>query len=108
MEVVQVPQAHVAEKTVEIRQLDVIEKIVETPEIQTGAIASRAESSNVLWKRSLTPPIPLVVAEASKAFSHNRVQHSSMEQAIANPNISRAEKTVQMPDTRTQIRHNMS
>ena len=34
-QVVHVPQAHVAEKTIEIRQLDVVEKIAETPQTQT-------------------------------------------------------------------------
>ena len=36
VQVEHVPQSRVAEKTVEITQLDVVEKIVETPEIKTG------------------------------------------------------------------------
>ena len=58
-----VPQSQVAEETVEIAQLDVFEKIVEIPEIQTGH------------------------------GTQDRAQQSSMEQAIANPAISLAEKT---------------
>ena len=77
VQVEHVPQSHVAEKTVEIPQLDVFEN---------------------------TPVLPVVeeLAEASKAFSQNRVQQSSMEQTVANPAISLAEKTVDVPVTRTQ------
>ena len=70
--VVQVPGAQVADETGEIPQLDVFEKIVETPEIQTGH------------------------------GTQDRIQQSSMEQTIANPAISLAEKTVEMPVTRTR------
>ena len=51
-----------------------------------------------------TPVLPVVeeLAETSKAFSQNRVQQSSIEQTIANPVISLAEKTVEMPVIRTQ------
>ena len=91
--VVQVPRAHVVEKTVEIPQFDVVEKIVETPEIQTS--------------HGIQDDTPVLLveekqAEASKVFSQNRVQQSSMEQTIANPAISLAEKTVEMLVTRTQ------
>ena len=43
----------------------------------------------------VSTPVPQAVeklVEASKAFSQNRVQQSSMEQIIANPAISLAEK----------------
>ena len=93
--VVQVPRAQVAEETVEIPQLDVFEKTVETPEIQQRNVEQIVD----------TPVLPVVeeLAEASKAFSQNRVQQSSMEQTIANPAFSLAEKTVEMPVTRTQF-----
>ena len=99
--VVQVPQAHVSEKTVEIRQLDVVEKIVETPEIQTGhSIQGRIQQRTL--EQIVDTSIPQVVAEATKDFSQNRVQQSSMEQTIANPAISLAEETVEMPVIRTK------
>ena len=101
VEVVQVPQAHVAEKTVEIRQLDVVEKIVETPEIQTGhSIQGRIQQRTL--EQIVDTPIPQVLAEAPKDFSQNRVQQSSMEQTIANPATSLAEETVEMPVIRTK------
>ena len=81
-------------KTVEIPQLDVVKKIVETPGILQWNMEQIVD----------TPVLPVVeeLAEASKAFSQNRVQQSSMEQSIENPAISLAEKTVEMPVTRTQ------
>ena len=101
VEVVQFPQAHVAEKTVEIRQLDVVEKIVETPEIQTGhSIQGRIQQRTL--EQIVDTSIPQVVAEAPNDFSQNRVQQSSMEQTIANPAISLAEETVEMPVIRTK------
>ena len=101
VEVVQVPEAHVAEKTVEIRQLDVVEKIVETPEIQPDhSIQGRIQQRTLV--QIVDIPIPQVVAEAPKDFSQNRVQQSSMEQTIANPAISLAEETVEMPVIRTK------
>ena len=42
------------------------------------------------------------LVEASKAFYQKWVQQSSMEQIIANRAISLAEKTVEMPVTRTK------
>ena len=104
MQVEHVPQSQVAEETVEIAQLDVFEKIVETPEIQTDhSIRDRIQQRNVEQIID-TPVLPVVEeqAEASKVFSQNRVQQSFMEQTIANPAISLAEKTVEMPVTRTQ------
>ena len=99
--VVQVPQAHVSEKTVEIRQLDVVEKIVETPEIQTGhSIQGRIQQRTL--EQIVDTPIPKVVAEAPKDFSQNWVQQSSVEQTIANPFISLAEETVEMHVIRTK------
>ena len=102
VEVVQVPQAHVAEKTVEITQLDVVEKIVETPEIQTGhGIQDRIQQRTV--EQIVDVPVQQVVEEqAPKVFSQNRFQHGFRGQTAETPAISLAEKTVEMPDTRTQ------
>ena len=95
---------HVAEKTVEIPQLDVVEKIVETPEIQTGhGTQDRIQQRNVEQIVD-TPVLPVVeqLAEASKVFSQDRVQQSSMEQIIENPAFSLAEKIVEMPVSQTR------
>ena len=88
--------SRIAEKTVEIPQLDVFEKIVETPEIQTGHGTQDTIQQWIVEQIADTPVLPVVeeLAEASKAFSQNRVQQSSMEQTIANPAISLVEKTV--------------
>ena len=74
VQVEHVPQSHVAEKTVEILQLDVVEKIVETPEIQTGhGTQDRIQQRN-MEQIVDTPVLPVVeeLAEASKAFTQNR------------------------------------
>ena len=142
VQVEHVPQSQVAEETVAIAQLNVVNKTAETTETQTiqgtqtseslgtARVCRVAQAGTVKVVKIETPllaesaspmfvstpvsealsvvvdtPVPQVVeepAEASKAPSQNRVQHSSMEQAIANPAISLAEKTVEMPDTRTQ------
>ena len=85
-------------KTVEITQLDVVEKIVKTQEIQ-----------NRIQQRTLEQivdvPVQRVVeeqAEASKVFFQNRVQQSFRGQTAETPAISFAEKTVEMLHTQTQ------
>ena len=154
VQVVQIPQLHVVEKTAEIpvmtqRQNHMVQTVqmpMETPQLQiVGEIVRDTQTSDSLGTAPVrqgvqaeigevveirapfptesaspvfvTTPVlevpPIVVdvtvpqaveelVEASKAFSQNRVQQSSMEQIIANPAISLAEKTVEMPDTRTR------
>ena len=154
VQVVQIPQVHVVEKTAEIpvmtqRQNHMVQTVqmpMETPQLQiVGEIVRNTQTSDSLGTAPVrqgvqaeigevveirapfptesaspvfvTTPVlevpPIVVdvtvpqaveelVEASKAFSQNRVQQSSMEQIIANPAISLAEKTVEMPDTRTR------
>ena len=114
-----VPQSQVAEETVEIAQLDVFEKIAETPQTQTiqGTQAPESlgtalvcqvaqmgptESASAMFVSTPVPQVVEELVEASKAFSQHRVQQSSMELIIANPAISLAEKTVEMLVTRTE------
>ena len=97
VQVEHVPQSHVAEKTVEIPQLDVVEKIVETPEIQTGP--PKIESNSGMRSRSLTHqfcPLWRNWQRPPRLSLRNRVQQSSVEQTIANPAISLAEKIAEM------------
>ena len=126
VQVEHVPQSQVAEETVEIAQLDVFEKIAETPQTQTiqgthlgttsvcqmaqtGHVevveietSLHTESASAMFVSTPVPQAAEELVEASKAFSQNRVQQSSMEQIIANTAISLAEKTVEMPVTRTK------
>ena len=154
VQVVQIPQVHVVEKTAEIpvmtqrqnHMVQTVQMAMETPQLQiVGEIVRDTQTSDSLGTAPVrqgvqaeigevveirapfptgsaspvfvTTPVlevpPIVVdvtvpqaveelVEASKAFSQNRVQQSSMEQIIANPAISLAEKTVEMPDTRTR------
>ena len=60
------------------------------------------ESASAMFVSTPVPQAVEELVEVSKAFSQNRVQQSSLEQIIANPAISLAEKTIEMPDTRTQ------
>ena len=92
--VVQVPQAHVAGKTVEIPQSDVVKKIVKTPGIQQCNVEQIVD----------TPVLPVVeeLAEISKAFSQNRVQQRFGGQTVETPAVSLAEKIIEIPVTRTQ------
>ena len=121
-QVVHVPQKRVVEKIVEIPQLQMVGEIV--PDTETsdslgttpvGQVAQIGHVEVVEIETSLptesasamfvSTPLPQAVeelVEVSKAFSQNRVQQSSLEQIIANPAISLAEKTIEMPDTRTQ------
>ena len=127
--VVQVPRVQVVEKIVEIPQLQTVEKIAETPQTQTiqGTQAPESlgitpvcqvaqtgrvevaeietspptESASAMFVSTPVPQAVEELVEASKAFSQNRVQQSSMEQIIANPAMSLAEKTVEMPVART-------
>ena len=96
MQVEHVPQSHVAEKTVEIQQLDVVKKTVETPEIQRRNVEQIVD----------TPVLPVVeeLAEASKVFSQDRVQRRFGEQTIEPPAISLAERVVEVPDIQMQGR----
>ena len=142
VQVEHVPQSQIAEETVEIAQLDVVEKTAETTETQTIQGTQTPESlgsarvcrvahtrtvkvvkiETPLLAESASPmfvstsvsealsvvvdtPVPQAVeelVETSKVFSQNRVQQSSMGQIIANPAISLAEMTVEMPVTRTK------
>ena len=130
VQVEHVPQSQVAEETAEIAQLDVFEKNAETPQTQTiqGTQAPESlgttpvcqvaqtghvevveietslptESASAMFVSTPVPQAVEELVEASKAFSQNRVQQSSMEQIIANTAISLAAKTVEMPVTRTK------
>ena len=88
MQVEHVPQSHIAEKTDEILQLDVVNKPVETPEIQQRNVEQIVD----------TPVLPVVeeLAEASKVFSQDRVQQRFGEQTIETPAIPLDEKIVEM------------
>ena len=77
---------------------------VEVVEIETSLLT---ESASAMFVSTPVPQAVEELVEASKAFSQNRVQQSSMKQIIANPAISLAEKTFGMPVTRTKKRHNM-
>ena len=74
-------------------------EIGEVVEIETSL---PTESASAMFVSTPVPQAVEELVEASKAFSKNRVQQSSMEQIIAHPAISLAEKTVEMPDTRTR------
>ena len=60
------------------------------------------ESASALFVSTSVPQAVEELVEASKAFSQNRVQQSSMEQTIANPAFSLVEETVEMPVIRTK------
>ena len=110
------------EKIVEIPQLQIVGEIVRDTQTsdslgttpvcqvaQTGHVevveietSLPTESASAMFVSTPVPQAVEELVEASKAFSQNRVQQSSMEQTIANSAISLAEKTVEMPDTRTQ------
>ena len=94
--VVQIPQAHVAEKTIEITQLDADEKIVR-------AMASRTESSSGQWNRSLTFQFSRLWRNRRRPprFSQDRAQQHFGGQ-IEPPAVSLTEKTVEMPVIRTK------
>ena len=83
--------------SVEIPQLDVVEKIVKTSKIQ-----DRIQQRTV--EQIVDVPVQVVEeqAEASKVFSQNRVEQGFGGQTAETPAISLAEKTIEMPDTRTQ------
>ena len=75
-------------------QLDIVKKIVETPEIQQRNVEQIAD----------TPVLPVVeeLAEISKAFSQNKVQQRFGGQTVETLAISLAEKIIEIPVTRTQ------
>ena len=98
VQVEHVPQSQVAEETIEILQLDAVEKIVETTEIQ-----DRIQQRTV--EQIVDTPVPRDVeepAEFFKAFSQNRVQQHSRGQIIETPVVSLAEKIVEVPVIQAQ------
>ena len=129
-ETIEIPQFDVVEKTAETTETQTIQG-TQTPEslgsarvcrvaqagtvkvvkIETPLFAESAspmfastpvsEALSVVIDTSVLQAVEELV-EASKTFSQNRVQQSSMGQIIANPAISLAEKTVEMPVTRTK------
>ena len=87
-------QSQVAEEIVEIAQLDVFEKIAETPQTQTihGTQALESFGTTLVCqvaKMGLTESASVMfvseLVEDSKAFSQTMVQQSSLEQIIAKP-----------------------
>ena len=130
----QIPIDQIVQKTVEIPQLDVVEKIVETSETQTfqgtqtfvsfntteqtldvpvpemielPTIVSQDRIQQRPLEQIVDTPVPQIVeelAEASKVFSQDRVQQLFGEQTIESPAISLAERVVEVPDIQMQGR----
>ena len=90
VQIVQIPQVHVVEKTAEIP-------------VMTQRHISRDGVQQRTVEQIVDAPVPQTVKELTevfKVFSQDRIQQRAIEQTT--PAIPLVEKTVEMPDTRTQ------
>ena len=92
VQVVQIPQVHVVEKTAEIP-------------IMTQRHISRDGVQQRTVEQIVDAPVPQTLkelTEVSKVFSQDRIQQRVVEQTIEDPAIPLVEKTVEMPVIRTK------
>ena len=90
VQIVQIPQVHVVEKTAEIPVMT--QRHISQDRIQQRTV-----------EQIIDAPVPQTVKELTevfKVFSQDRIQQRAVEQTT--PAIPLVEKTVEMPDTRTQ------
>ena len=99
---VEIPQLPCIDKVVQIPQVHVVEKTAETP-VMTQRHISRDGVQQRTVEQIIDAPVPQTVKELTevfKVFSQDRIQQRAIEQTT--PAIPLVEKTVEMPDTRTQ------
>ena len=92
VQIVQIPQVHVVEKTAEIP-------------VMTQRHTSRDGVQQRTVEHIVDAPVPQTVkklTEVSKVFSQDRIQQCVVEQTIEDPAIPLVEKTVEMPVIRTK------
>ena len=92
VQIVQIPQVHVVEKTAEIP-------------VMTQRHISRDGVQQRTVEQIVDAPVPQTVkelTEVSKVFSQDRIQQRVVEQTIEDPAIPLVEKTVEMPVIRTK------
>ena len=95
-------QQRTVERIVDVPVPQAVEELIEVSQVFSQDRIQHRIVEQTIPAISLDEKIIEVPMDVSKDFSQNRVQQGFRGQTAKTPDISLAEKTVEMPDTRTQ------